>query len=105
MQGINITNSTSEKIILDADLIQGAGGNGGVIYAVNDANFTIRNAKIKNTTSTGTSAGIYLNPGNGNPFITLDNVIIVSGNLTSGNSIYCVLGSNEVYIYNSDTFK
>ena len=104
MQGVNITNSASEKIILDADLIEGAGGNGGVIYAVNDANFTIRNAKIKNTSSTGSSYGIYLNPGNGNPFITLDNVIVVTGNLTSGETIYCLTGSNETYIYNYGMF-
>jgi len=103
-QGVNIHNTDPEKIIIDSDYIEGSVGNNGVVYAVDSANFTIRNAKIKNVSTASSSVGIYLDPVNGNPYIELNNIIVVTGDLIFGESIYENTGSNVAYIYNYGTF-
>ena len=103
-QGVNITNTNPEKIIIDADLIEGSTGNSGVIYSLAASNFTIRNAKIKNTSTSSYSVGVYLNASNASPYVELKNVIIVTGNIASGETIQVLIGANAVNIYNYGLF-
>ncbi|MCB0727538.1 MAG: hypothetical protein KDD00_08740, partial [Ignavibacteriae bacterium] len=82
----------------------GSTGNSGVIYSLAASNFTIRNAKIKNTSTSSYSVGVYLNASNASPYVELKNVIIVTGNIASGETIQVRIGANAVNIYNYGLF-
>ena len=82
---INIDND-DEQIIIDANYIEGVTDESdGVVYCNNHGNFLLRNAKIKNLNTTGTtpySIGIYLgNTGNIN--MELENIIVVTSEISS----------------------
>jgi hypothetical protein len=102
-KGVDIHNSSTQKIIIDGDLIEGSTGNNGVIYSYGYANYLIRNAKIKNSSSSSSSIGMYVDePETQN--ITLENVIIVTGNLTNGETIFVAVPAVELDIYNYGLF-
>lgn len=79
---INIHNR-SGQIIIDADYIEGSTAEtDGVVYSTGDSNFILRNMKIKNINTSGTtspySLGIYLD-GSDTIDLQLENVILVTG--------------------------
>jgi len=87
-KGINILNNTHTSIVIDSEYIEGGIGNTAVIYSSGAVTYTIRNAKIKSSNTSSSSIGIYaLNPTE-SATITLENVIVITGNLTYGESIY-----------------
>jgi len=104
VQGVNIHNTDPERIIIDADIIKGGIGNNGAVYAVNSANFTLRNATVTCTNTSSSSTAIYLNPGGGNLVVEFINLIAVTGNTTWGNSVYCIPGVNDTNINNYTLF-
>jgi len=103
-KGVSIHNSSSQLIVIDANYIEGSIGNPGVIYVTNNAHFTLKNSRIKNTSSSSSSVAIYINPGNSIPTIELENVILVTGNLTWGETIYVLTGSEIFYVKNLGLF-
>lgn len=78
---INIDND-DDQIIIDANYIEGnIGATDGVVYCNNHGKFLLRNAKIKNLRTSGTSPfsiGIYLGA-MGTISMELENIIIVTG--------------------------
>lgn len=78
---ININNS-DEQIIIDANYIEGnTGSNDGVVYSNNAGNFVLRNAKIKNLRTSGSSPfslAIYLGD-TGTINMMIENIICVTG--------------------------
>ena len=79
---INIHNR-SGQIIIDADYVEGSTAEtDGVVYSTGDSNFILRNMKIKNLNTSGTtspySLGIYLD-GSDTIDLQLENVILVTG--------------------------
>jgi hypothetical protein len=102
-QGVEIHNSSEQKVIIDSDYIEGNVNNNGVIYSYGYANYLIRNAKIKNSDTSSSSIGMYIDePDSQN--ITLKNVIVVTGNITSGETIYAVNPTMEFFVYNYGLF-
>jgi hypothetical protein len=92
-KGINIHNGSSQKIIIEADYIEGSNGNDGVIKSASGSNYVLRNAKIKNTytgSSSPYSRGIYIESGSSttDQTIELENLIIVTGTGANDYSIY-----------------
>jgi len=103
-KGINIHNSSSQKIIIDANSIIGSNGNDGVVRSSSGSNYVLRNAKIKNTFTTGDSVCIYIESGNTNgQNIEIENIILVTGNSLSGKPIYRP-GTNTININNYGLF-
>jgi len=84
VNAIEFSNFNNE-ITFDANYVQGYRNNG-VIF-INDANVQIKNALIKNsyTGTTVASVGIFIA---GSQIISLVNAKIVTGSLTSGQTIY-----------------
>lgn len=86
-KGVNISNDRHSSIVLDSEYIEGGIGNTAVIYSSGAVTYTIRNAKVKSSDASSSSVGIYaLNPTE-SATITLENVTVVTGNLTYGESI------------------
>ncbi len=83
---INIDND-DEQIIIDANYIEGVTAESdGVVYCNNHGKFLLKNAKIKNLNSSGSSSpysiGIYLgNTGTIN--MELENIIVVTGDTSN----------------------
>jgi len=92
-KGINIHNTSTQKIIIDSNKIEGSNGNDGVIRSSTGSNYVIRNAKIINT-YTGSSApfsrGIFISDNNqaNDQTIEIENLIIVTGTGSNDASIY-----------------
>jgi len=104
-KGVLIQNSSTQRIFIDSNFIEGSVGASGAVEIADSSNVIIKNARIKNISSSSSSIGMYINPGNGNPTIELDNVIIVTGNLTWGESVYVLTGSEPAtYIKNLGLF-
>ena len=106
-KGINIHNSSSQKIIIDADYIEESNGNDGVIRSSSGSNYVLRNAKIKNNysgSSSPYSRGIYIDGGSvDDQTIEIENVIIVTGTGSLDFSIFRS-GSNGINIKNYGLF-
>ena len=106
-KGIYIHNGSSQKIIIEANYIEGSNGNDGVIKSATGSNYVLRNAKIKNTytrSSLPYSRGIYIDDGNANDqSIEIENLIIVTGIGTNDFSIFRN-GSNNIDIKNLGLF-
>lgn len=85
---ININNS-NEQIIIEANYIEGnTGSSDGVVYCNGGGNFLLRNAKIKNLRTSGTSTfsiGIYLGF-SGTINMQLENIIVVTGDTDPENA-------------------
>ncbi|MCB0726292.1 MAG: hypothetical protein KDD00_02435 [Ignavibacteriae bacterium] len=99
-EGINIANR-NEPIVIEANYIEGSSGNGGVIKSVSLSNYVLRNAKIKNTTTSSPSIGIYIVDGDINDQnIEIENLIIVTG--IAENQDYSIYrdGENNINIKN-----
>lgn len=108
-KGINIHNGSTQKIIIDANLIEGSNGNDGVIRSSSGSNYVIRNAKIKNIytgSSSPYSRGIYIEQGSSanNQSIELENIIIVTGTGSLDFSIYRAGTTNGIAIKNLGLF-
>ncbi|HMS35002.1 MAG TPA: hypothetical protein PKC91_13050 [Ignavibacteria bacterium] len=86
VNGINIHNGSTQKIIIDSNYIEGSNGNDGVIKSVNGSNYILRNAKVKNTYLSSPSIGIYIDTGS--QTIEIENLIIVTGTETTDFSIF-----------------
>lgn len=106
-KGVNIHNEAPQKVTIYADLIEGSTGNYGVIYSVGATLYEIQNAKIKNKSTSGSvpySIGIYVDNADAQN-ITLQNVILVTGNTTNGQTIYTPpLAPETSTIYNYGIF-
>ncbi len=106
-KGININNNPSEgnkKIIIDSNYIEGSNGNDGVIRSATGSNYVLRNAKIKNTTTSSPSIGIYIESGDADDqIIEIENIIIVTGTDTNDFSIYRN-STNNINIKNLSLF-
>ena len=65
-------------------------GNDGVIKSASGSNYVLRNAKIKNTTSSSPSIGIYIDSGSSttDQTIELENLIIITGTDSIDYSIF-----------------
>lgn len=92
-KGINIHNGSTQKIIIDANYIEGSNENDGVIKSASGSNYVLRNAKIKNTytgSSSPYSRGIYIEEGDqtNDQLIELENLIIVTGTGTNDFSYF-----------------
>lgn len=88
-KGINIANS-NEAVVIEANYIEGSNVNDGVIRSASGSNYVLRNAKIKNTTTSSPSIGIYIALGltTTNQTIEIENLIIATGTTTNDFSIY-----------------
>ncbi|MCB0727090.1 MAG: hypothetical protein KDD00_06470 [Ignavibacteriae bacterium] len=88
-EGINIDNS-HDAIVIEANYIEGSDGNDGVIKSASGSNYVLRNAKIKNTTSSSPSIGIYIDSGSSttDQTIELENLIIITGTDSIDYSIF-----------------
>jgi len=103
-KGIYIHNSSSQKVIVDSNYIEGGNGNSGVIKSDSGSNYVLRNAKIKNTATSSPSIGIYIpDGGTNNQTIEIENLIIVTATGVSDFSIYRD-GSNDIHIKNLTLF-
>ncbi|HMS35003.1 MAG TPA: hypothetical protein PKC91_13055 [Ignavibacteria bacterium] len=105
-KGINIYNS-NEPVIIDANYIEGSNGHSGVVYCDVHTNLVLRNAKIKNTSTSGStphSICIYINASSYEQFITIENITVVTGNTSTGETIYTLIGANETIVKNIGLF-
>ena len=101
-KGINIYNS-NDPVIIDANYIEGSNGHYGVVYCDVHTNLVLKNAKIKNISTSGSSPHsicIYINASSYEQFITIENVTIVTGNTSTGETIYTLIGANETLVKN-----
>jgi len=103
-QSINISNTYPEKISIIADTIEGNSDETGVIYVEGAANLSLKGAKIKNLDTSSDSFGIYIEPAEETPILELINMIVVSGNETSGVPIFCNQESGETTLFNYTLF-
>ncbi|MBK8981374.1 MAG: hypothetical protein IPM38_03380 [Ignavibacteria bacterium] len=89
-KGINIHNDSSTKIVIDSNKIEGSNGNDGVIRSSTGSNYVVRNAKIKNTSTSGDSVCIYIASGqiDNDQTIEVESLILATGNTSSGKTIY-----------------
>ena len=104
-KGIYIHNSSTKKIIIDANKIEGSNGNNGVVKSANGSNYVLRNAKIKNISNSGDSVCIYIDSGSTltSQTIEIENLILVSGNVSSGKTIFRA-GSTAINVKNLGLF-
>lgn len=106
-KGINIYNY-SKAIIIQANFIEGSNGHYGVIYCYVRTNLVLRNAKIKNTStssSTPYSICIYIYAGSFEQFFNFENVTIVTGNTSTGQTLYLpVTGAEDPIVQNLGLF-
>ncbi|MGB4853457.1 MAG: hypothetical protein WBQ38_14165, partial [Ignavibacteria bacterium] len=107
-KGININNNPSsgnKKVIIDANIIEGSNGNNGVVKSANGSNYVLRNAKIKNISNSGDSVCIYIDSGSTltSQTIEIENLILVSGNVSSGKTIFRA-GSTAINVKNLGLF-
>jgi hypothetical protein len=94
-KGINISNS-GEQIVIIANYIEGSDGNDGVIKCNDNCNLYLRDAKIKNTTESSPSVGIYItDTEDPTQKIMIENLIIVTG---TGEDDYSILRDGELEI-------
>lgn len=103
-KGIYIHNSETNEVIIDSDYIEGNGDGDGAISSVGTSKYLIRNAKIKNVDDTSSSIGIFINISGGYPNITLENVVVVTGSLANGETIYSDVGVSITYVNNYGVF-
>jgi hypothetical protein len=89
-KGINIHNGSTQKIIIDSNYIEGYINNDGVIKSASGSNYVLRNAKIKNTSTSGDSVCIYIDLGlvDNDQMIEIENLILVTGNTSTGETIF-----------------
>lgn len=104
-KGIYIHNGSSQKIIIDSNYIEGGNGNSGVIKSAFGSNYVLRNAKIKNISSSGDSVCIYIDSGSSSTdqTIEIENLILVTGNTSSGKPIFRA-GATSIDIKNLGLF-
>lgn len=100
-KGIYIHNSSTQKIIIDANKIEGSNGNNGVVKSMIGSNYVLRNAKIKNISTSGDSVCIYID--SGVQTIEIENLILVTGNTSTGKPIFRA-GSISIDIKNLGLF-
>lgn len=88
-----VLNDSVDEITVDVNFIKGNADTTVFSYGTSTApgKFLIKNARIKNTSDSSYSKGIYIQ--NTNPEITLNNVKIISGN-QNGNIIYLASGTS-----------
>ena len=95
---INIDND-DDQIIIDANYIEGnIGATDGVVYCNNHGKFLLRNAKIKNLRTSGTSPfsiGIYLGA-MGTISMELENIIVVTSEISDTSKTIYSASSRDV---------
>lgn len=94
-----VLNDFTDQITIDSKSIEGNGG--AVIYSsgssTNRGNYIIRNAKIRNKSTSSSAKGIYFE--NIYPIATLNNVQFISGS-DAGSNIFLANGTSiDVYNY------
>jgi len=88
-KGIFIANAGNQKTIIDSNYIEGSNGNYGVIYSWSGAHYSLKNAKIVNTSTSSDSVCIYLQEGEqDDQTIEIENLILVTGNSEDGETIF-----------------
>ncbi len=100
-KGVFIHNPNTSDIVIDSDYIEGSTGYYGTIYSIGIAKYTIKNAKVKNSSTSSSSIGMYIDTNSGYPNVTLNNVIVVTGNLDEGQSIYGTEGGISPNLVNN----
>lgn len=104
-KGIKIHNSTSTKIIIDSNIVEGKSPDeeSGVITCISNSNLLLRNAKIRNVGSANGSVGIYIDS-NTNHIIELENIIVVTFDPEETNDKTIFRDGDTIDIKNSIVF-
>lgn len=104
-KGIKIHNSTSTKIIIDSNLIEGKSPNttSGVITCLTNSNLLLRNAKIRNVGADNNSYGIYI-PSTGTHLVEIENIIVVTFDPDETNNGTIFKAGSSLNIKNSLVF-
>jgi len=106
-KGINLYNH-NEAVVIQANFIEGSNGHYGVIYCDAHTNMVLRNAKLRNTSTSGStpySVGIYINASSYEQFFTIDNVVLITGNTSTGQTMFFpVTGAEPTIVKNLGLF-